>query len=182
MTNVEILGDQELFKGLRFNVVRRRMAIDNRVIERDVVLFPPSVTILPVLQSNKFILIKQYRAPIKDYIIEAPAGVVEPGEDIREAARRELIEETGYDPGELIYIGKYYPVPGYSTEAMHFFIARRLEYVGKKPEPYEVIEPLVVSMDEALDLVKRNEIADLKTVFLITYYTHYMWKDVGGED
>lgn len=179
---VELVGKKELFNGLRFSVERRQVRINNRVVERDVVVFPDSVIILPVLKSDQIILIKQYRAAINDYIYEVPAGVVEPGESIREAARRELIEETGYEPGELIEIGIYYPTPGYSTENMHFFIARNLEYVGMKPEPYEVIKPYVISVKDALEMIKSNEIKDLKTALLILYYIHYMWKKSEGED
>ncbi len=178
----EILSEENLFSGLRFSVVRRSYGFRNRKFERDIVLFPPSVIILPVLSSDKFILIRQYRAPIDDFIYEAPAGVMEPGESPREAAKRELVEETGYLPNELIDVGKHYPVPGYSTEEMHLFIARDLEYVGMRPEPYEIIKPIVVSVDEAVDMVKRNEIRDLKTAYLILFYVHYMWKKSIGED
>ncbi len=179
---VRLVGSKELFKGLRFSVERRIISIDERVVERDVVVFPDSVIILPVLKSDQIILIKQYRAAINDYIYEVPAGVVEPGESVRDAARRELIEETGYEPGELIEVGIYYPTPGYSTEKMHFFIARDLEYVGMRPEPYEVIKPYVTSINNALEMIKSNEIRDLKTTLLILYYVHYMWKKSTGED
>lgn len=179
---VEIVGKKELFRGLRFSVERRQVRIDDRVVERDVVVFPNSVIILPVLKSDQIILIRQYRAAVDDYIYEVPAGVVEPGEPIKDAAKRELIEETGYEPGELIEVGIYYPTPGYSTEKMHFFIARNLEYVGMKPEPYEVIKPFVVSIGDALEMIKSNEIRDLKSTLLILYYVHYMWKKCEGED
>ncbi len=177
-----VLSEEELFRGIRFNVVRRKYQYRDRSFERDIVLFPPSVIILPVLSSQKLLLIRQYRAPIDDYIYEAPAGVMEPGESPREAAKRELIEETGYTPNELIDVGEYYPVPGYSTEKMHLFIARDLEYVGMKPEPYEIIKPVVVTVDQAVEMVKNNEIRDLKTVFLVLFYVHYMWKKDFGED
>lgn len=171
-----------LLEGLRFNVIRKKISIDEKIVERDIVEFPDSVIILPVLKTDKIILIKQYRPAINDYIYEVPAGVVEPGEPIKEAAIRELIEETGYEPKELIDVGVYFPTPGYSTEKMHFFIARDLEYVGMKPEPYEVIKPVVVSLADALEMIKNNQIQDLKTVALILYYTSYIWKKDFGED
>ncbi len=178
----EILKEEKLFSGLRFTVSRRRIKYRDRVFDRDIVVFPNSIVILPVLKSDQLILIRQYRAPINDFIYEAPAGVVESGESINEAAKRELVEETGYEPGELIDVGEYFPVPGYSTEKMHMFIARDLEYVGMKPEPYEIIKPVVVRVDDAIDMIKRNAIRDLKTVFLILFYVHYMWKKQTGED
>ena len=179
---IKIVEDRGLLKGLRFDVVRRSLEINGRRVERDIVVFPESVIILPVLTRERIILIRQYRAAINDYIYEAPAGVVEKDEHPKEAARRELIEETGYEPGELIPLGHYYPVPGYSTEKMHFFIARRLEYVGMRPEPYEVITPTVVNLDDALEMIKDNQIVDLKTAMLILYYANFFWKDSIGED
>ena len=179
---VKVIKDTELFRGLRFDVVRRLLEIDNKHVERDIVVFPESVIILPVLTSDRIILIRQYRAAINDYIYEVPAGVVEENELPKEAARRELIEEIGYEPGELIPLGYYYPVPGYSTEKMHFFIARKLEYVGMRPEPYEVITPTVVNLADALDMIKNNQIVDLKTAMLILYYANFFWKDSLGED
>lgn len=180
--DIKVIKDVDLFKGLRFNVMRRLLEIDNRRVERDIVVFPESVIILPVLTHDRIILIKQYRAAINDFIYEVPAGVVEKDEHPKEAARRELIEEIGYEPGELISLGYYYPVPGYSTEKMHFFIARKLEYVGMHPEPYEVITPTVVNLADALDMIKNNQIVDLKTAMLILYYANFFWKDLSGED
>jgi ADP-ribose pyrophosphatase len=179
---VEIIGSKELFSGLRFRVVREEYKHEDKRFKRDVVVFPDSVVILPVLKSDEIILIRQFRGPVRGFIYEAPAGVVEEGEAIEDAARRELEEEIGYVPGELIEVGSFYPVPGYSTEKMHMFIARGLEYVGMKPEPYEIIKPLVVRLNDAIEMVKRNEITDLKTAFLILFYAHYMWKKEYGED
>ena len=179
---IKNIGQERLFKGLRFDVIRKKIQIDKKIVERDVVVFPDSVIILPVLRSDQIILIKQYRAAIDDFIYEVPAGVVEKGESVKDAAIRELIEETGYEPRELIDVGVYYPTPGYSTERMHFFIARQLEYVGMSPEPYEVITPIVVSIEDAIQMIKSNEIRDLKSAMLILYYVHYMWKRNEGED
>ncbi len=170
---IRYVGSEQLFKGIRFGVERRRFKIDDRVVERDVVLFPESVVILPVLDDHNILLIKQFRPALNKYIYEAPAGVVEEGENIREAAERELIEEIGYIANELIEIGSFYPVPGYSTEKMHFFIARKLEYIGARPEPYEVIKPISVSLEKALEMIRDNSIDDLKTAMIILYYTMY---------
>jgi len=175
----KIVDKKEVFKGRRFSVERRYVAFDGRVVERDIVLFPESVVVLPTFDDGKILLIKQYRPAIDDYLVEAPAGVVEPGEDVRESAERELVEETGYRAGELVEIGVYYPVPGYSVEKMHFFIARRLGYVGSKPEPYEVIKPMYISLENALDMVRRGLIVDLKTIAILLYYTMFIKRESG---
>lgn len=167
---IELVNRNTVFTGRRFSVEKRSYKYSDSVFEREVVVFPESVVILPVLDDTHVVLIKQYRPSINKYIIEAPAGVVEPGESTRETAYRELIEETGYKSKELIEIGYYYVTPGYSTEKMHFFIARELEYIGVKPEKYEVIEPVVFELNEVINMIKSNAINDLKTTMIILYY------------
>ena len=173
-----MVGAKVLFKGIRFNVIRKNIMIEDKVVERDIIDFPESVIILPLLDENTILLLRQYRPVLEDYIYEVPAGVVEENEDIREAALRELIEETGYTANQLIEIGTFYPTPGYSSEKMHFFIARNLEYVGARPEPYEVIERVTISLDKAVDMIRDNIINDLKTSFIILYYISFYKKQL----
>ena len=174
--SIELVEVKELFKGLRFSVERRTYRFLDKMFSRDVVVFPESVVILPLLTDDKLLLIKQFRPALNDYIYEVPAGVVENGEDVREAAKRELLEELGYIANELIEIGQFYPTPGYSCERMHFFIAKKLEYVGSKPEPYEIIQPITISLDDAIEMIVKGVINDLKTVAIILYYTRFIKK------
>ncbi|QOR94369.1 NUDIX hydrolase [Thermosphaera chiliense] len=166
------LSEELLFKGLRFQVVRRSYAkSEGEVFRRDVVLFPEAVVVLPFIDGERIILIKQFRPSIEDYIVEVPAGVIDSGETPEEAARRELEEEIGYIPGELTLLGEYYPTPGYSTEKMYFYLARNLRYVGAKPEKYEIIEPFTVTLKEAYSMVEENVLKDMKTVLALLLYS-----------
>jgi ADP-ribose pyrophosphatase len=164
------LGEVELFRGLRFSVVRRKYSKDGGVFERDVVVFPEAVVVLPFISRDRVILVRQFRAPFNDFIIEAPAGVVDEGESPEDTARRELVEETGYYPRRLTKIGSFTPAPGYSTEVLHFYVAEDLEYVGSRPEVYEVLEPLDFSFKEVYEMVLRNEIRDAKTALIVLLY------------
>jgi len=167
---VEIVEASVVFTGLRFSVERRKYRFGDRVAVRDIVVFPNSVAVLPELDEEHVLLIKQYRPATGKYIYEVPAGVIEPGESAREAALRELEEELGYTAGELVEIGSFYTTPGYSTEKIHLFIARKLEYVGSRPEPYEIIEPVAVPVRDLPALIANNTIEDLKTAAIILYY------------
>ncbi|MEZ0393584.1 MAG: NUDIX hydrolase [Desulfurococcaceae archaeon] len=160
-----------MFKGLRFDVERVTVEARGRTFQRDVVVFPQSSVILPLLDDRRALFLSQYRAPINDYIFEVPAGVVNPGETPLEAAKRELVEETGYEASSWQYLGSFYPVPGYSTELMHFFVARGLRHVGARPEPYELIEVQEVEMSDALGMLKGGEIKDMKTALAILLWT-----------
>ncbi|MEM2025566.1 MAG: NUDIX hydrolase [Desulfurococcaceae archaeon] len=166
-----LLEEKELLQGLRFNVVRRKYAKSrDDSFERDVVVFPQAVVVLPFITQSEVLLIKQFRAPLNKFIIEAPAGVVDRGESPEETARRELAEETGYLPSKLKNLGVYTPAPGYSSELIHLFYAEGLEYVGARPEKYEIIEPIKLEFSKVYEMVLRNEIIDMKTSLVVLLY------------
>ncbi|MEM0355821.1 MAG: NUDIX hydrolase [Desulfurococcaceae archaeon] len=163
-----IVSEEKIYVGKRFSVVKRTYAKNSgEVFTREIVLFPEAVVVLPFISINDIVLIKQFRPTINDYIIEAPAGVVDQGENPDETARRELVEEIGYYPRKLIKIASYIPTPGYSTEILHFYIAKELEYRGAKPEEYELIEPFIVDFETAYRMVLDNKIRDMKTSLAI---------------
>lgn len=170
MKKPRLVNEVELLSGLRFKVTRRRYIKDDGYFERDIVVFPEAVVILPFVSREKIMLIRQFRASLNDFIIEAPAGVVDPGESPEETARRELVEEIGYHPNKLFKLGSFMPTPGYSTEILHFYVAEDLEYRGVKPEKYEVIEPMEIDLRQAYEMVLNNEIRDAKTALLILLY------------
>lgn len=138
---------------------------------REVVEHRGSVAILPLLDGDRVLLERQYRYVIGRELIEIPAGMVEEGESIEEAAQRELMEETGYRAGRMEYIGRCYMTPGYCNELIHFFIARDLERLPERSmDEDEEIELITMSMDEALSKVMNNEIEDAKTLYALMRY------------
>lgn len=173
MKKPRLVEEKVVYTGLRFSVVRRKYSKPDteEFFSRDVVVFPQAVAVLPFLDESKIILLRQFRAPLNDYIIEVPAGVVNSGETPENTAKRELVEETGYSPRILEKIGSYTPTPGYSSEVLHLFIARDLEYVGVKPEKYEVLEPFIVDFPEAYRMVLKGVINDMKTALIILLYS-----------
>ena len=136
---------------------------------REVVRHRGSVSILPVDRDRVF-LIRQYRYPLDDYIWEIPAGTLEEGESPEECAARELEEETGLKAGRLEKMFEAYLVPGYGTEKMHFFLATDLTRGEMHPEPSERIEVHKLTIDRAIDMIKSNEISDVKTVAALLWY------------
>lgn len=137
---------------------------------REVVEHRGSVAILPFLDDSTIILERQYRYAIGRHLLEIPAGMVEVGERIEEAAARELLEETGYRAGRLEYMGKCYMTPGYCTEVIHFFIARDLIEDKTCREDDEDIELVTLDLDEALSKVTSNKIEDAKTAYALLLY------------
>ncbi len=144
------------------------------VVERDLLVHPGAVVIVPVLDDGRILMVYQYRIGPRDWLYELPAGTIEEGEEPLETARRELVEETGYEAAELVKLFEMYSSPGTSTEVLHVFLARGLRYVGERPERYEAIRTVAVTLDEALEMVRSGVIRDAKTIAALLYYYVYV--------
>jgi ADP-ribose pyrophosphatase len=159
----------ELYRGKRLVVEQSTFSLPNGH-EREAVIVRPgnAVVILPVDDEFCY-LIRQWRFVIDQYIIEAPAGTMEAGEDPVETARRELIEETGMAAGELIPRGYIYTTPGLTDERIYIFEARDLSPSHEHdPDDDEIIEPVRVPLTAVMKLIRDGEIVDAKTIAAIT--------------
>lgn len=137
---------------------------------RESVEYVGSVAILPLLDKENIILLRQYRPVVREWIYEIPAGTLEPGESPYECAMRELEEETGYKPSKLTKLFEMYIAPGYSTEKLHSFLALDLQPGVFKPSRGEEIEIEKKPLPEVIKMIKTNEIYDAKTIATILYY------------
>ncbi|MEM0480620.1 MAG: NUDIX hydrolase [Candidatus Aenigmatarchaeota archaeon] len=141
------------------NVVFKILKINKKIY--DLVEYPSVAVIIPVIE-NKILLVKQYRIPFRRYVWEVPAGKIEKKEKPITAAKRELLEETGYK-GKLKFIGKFLVSPGVSNEIFYFFLATKL----KKIEDFnrkEIKEVKTFEIDKVLEITN-----DLKTIFSVYY-------------
>ncbi len=158
----------EIFRGRRLWIESRMIRFPNG-IEREKVIVHPSnaVAILP-LDGDRCTLVKQYRYAIDQYIFEAPAGTMEPGEAPLQTAHRELIEETGFAAQKMLEKGFIYTTPGYTDEKIFLFEARNLspsqEY-GKDED--EVIEVVDIAIRDLPVMIRDGTIIDAKTICLI---------------
>jgi ADP-ribose pyrophosphatase len=160
-----------LFQGQRFRVeaVSQRTA-GGGTKEREVVRHPGAVTILPLLDDGRVCLIRNFRASVNRTLIELPAGTLDPGEDPRTTAERELIEETGYRAAKIEQLCAFFLSPGILDERMHLFLATGLSPGEPDREEVELIENLLVTFAEALALIDRGEIQDAKTIVGLLFY------------
>ncbi len=110
------------------------------------------------------LFVKQFRYPMKEVLLELPAGKLEKGEDPFKAAQRELEEETGYCAEKWTDLGYAYTSPGYSDEKLHFYKAEQLYYTNCHPDEGEILQPLEINIDDALNMIKNGEINDAKTL------------------
>lgn len=134
---------------------------------REVVRHPGGVCVLPLHADGTVSVVRQLRYPYQEVVTELPAGKLEPGEDPRDAIRRELSEETGYTAGEWHEMGLFYPTPGYTDERLHLYFARDLTPGAVHPDEDEFIEtgrvPLQTLVDQAMD----GTLKDGKTIALV---------------
>lgn len=140
---------------------------------REVVRHPGAVVVLPQLPDGRFVFVRQFRKPIEDYLFEAVAGTLDPGEEPVACAGRELEEETGYAAEELHSLGYMFPAAGYTDECLHAFFAQLSgERVDRQPDDDERIEVVTASASEVESLIASGEIADAKTLAIWTL----LWK------
>jgi ADP-ribose pyrophosphatase len=136
---------------------------DKRV-SREVVKHPGAVVILPMLDAQTVVLIRNRRFAVNADLIELPAGTLEPGEPPIDCAGRELEEETGYLAGKLVPLGAFFASPGILTEKLYAFLATELEKSTQQLDEGEQIEPLITPIDEAIEMVRDGRIEDAKTI------------------
>jgi ADP-ribose pyrophosphatase len=135
----------------------------------------PTVAVIPVNDKNELLLIKQFRVPTQQNLLEIPAGTMDKGkESPSDCAGRELAEETGYRARSLTPLFAGYLLPGYCNEFMHFFLAEDLFHAPLTPDEDECIEVIPTSFAHAADLLKNGEIIDAKTALGIMLASHYV--------
>ena len=132
---------------------------------REVVRHRGAVVILPLHEDRRVEFVRQYRYPTEAVLLELPAGKLDPGEEPRECAGRELAEETGWQPVEIHELGSFFTTPGFSDEVLHAFIATPLEPAPEvAQDPDEAIEIVTMTVDEALAACRDGNIRDSKTL------------------
>jgi len=172
----KILSSKVVFKGRVFSVYRDEV-IEPTGVEniREVIRHNGSVVILAVDESKnprdpEVILERQYRHAAGQFLLELPAGRVEPGEAILAAAKREMIEETGYRAKRWTLLTKYFASPGFLGEWMQIYLARDIRIGEAQPEADEQIEVIRMPLSEALALASANKIHDGKTLIALMLY------------
>ncbi len=169
-------GFRELCRGKRFVFGQTIATVKGREQLFDTLLHPGAVAIVAIDDTGMILLEKQYRPIIDKWLYEIPAGTLEDGEDPIKAARRELLEETGYEPQKLCHIASFYPSPGISTELIHVYIARDLVYRGEQLEEDELIETTWIHAEKAIDMIWRGEIVDGKTIIALLAAKNFGYK------
>jgi ADP-ribose pyrophosphatase len=171
-----VLSSKLSFKGRIFNVFTDKVQEPNGTVNtRQLIRHNGSIVILAVDASTNprdpdVILIRQYRHAAGQYLLELPAGRIEPGEKPLAAAKREMIEETGFRAKKWTLLTKYYASPGFLGEWMQIYLAEDIKAGPAQPEGDEDIELVRLPLSAAMALVATNQIHDGKTLIGLSLY------------
>lgn len=161
----KMVSGETVFRGRIVNIRHDRVLLANgREANREVVKHPGGVTVLPLTAEGDVVMVRQYRYPFEEVLLEVPAGKLDPGEKPLDCARRELHEETGYSADRLTYLGAIYPSPGFCDEVLYLYLAQELHQGKACPDEDEILAVDRVPLSRLVDLIMEDRVRDAKTV------------------
>jgi ADP-ribose pyrophosphatase len=165
-----IIDHKEVYRGkiVRLQVDTVRLDTGRDFI-REVVKHPGGVVAVPIMADGRLLLLRQFRYPLQKYIFEFPAGKLDSNQPPLETIAREIEEESGHRAGEIIYQFSFCTSPGISDEIIHLYLARDLSPVVQKLEEGEHITIEAYSLAQCLEMIRKGEIIDGKTIIGILW-------------
>ncbi len=171
----KLLKSRVLYSGKVFRLQRDTVIEPGGVrADRDIIVHPGSVVVLPIFDDGRVLLIRQYRHTVGEFLWELVAGRKEPNETPNIAARRELIEETGYRARRLRKLLHIIPTPGFVNEWMWIFAAEGLVKGAAQPEEDEKITPRAFTLKRVDAMIQSGRLRDAKSIAGLLYYMRYV--------
>jgi len=166
------LSSKILHKGRFLDFVEDQVEIENSgglIAPRQYFTHPGGVCVIPVLDKDYIVMVRQFRTPVGEVIYEFPAGKRDKDEEPLATAVRELKEETGFTAKVWHDRGFIYPSPGYCTERLYLFQAEDLLSGTDNPDEGEILETEIIKITKAIDMVAAGSIRDAKTICGLFY-------------
>jgi len=156
---------KEIYRGRVVNLEVETVTLPNgATVELEIIRHQGAVAVVPLKDDGTVLLIRQYRHAAGGYIYEVPAGKLDPGEDPRHCAARELEEEIGCRASSLEHMLTFYTTPGFTDEVIHLFLATGLAPGTQKLDHDEVLEVVEMPLDTAIARIGDGTIRDAKTI------------------
>jgi ADP-ribose pyrophosphatase len=160
----KVIGSEVKFRGRVVEVVVDTITEGDVTYPREVVHHPGSAVIVPIFDDGTVAFVRQYRHPAVRYLLEVPAGTLDPGERPEEGAARELEEELGLVCASLEKLCEFFVSPGFLEEKMWVYLATGLSETQQRLEEDELIEIVRMPLNQALNMITTGEIEDAKTI------------------
>ena len=162
------LNSRQIFDGIVVKLFVDDVELpDGKKAIREIVRHPGAVCVIPIDSDDNVIMIKQFRYPFSEVLLEVPAGKLEPGEDPLEAVKRELEEESGVVADNVEYIGPMYTTVAILDEKIHMYLATGLTYKNAHPDDGEFLEVEKIPLKTLVEMAMDGKIPDAKTQIAI---------------
>ena len=170
---------QPIYKGKIIELSVETVTLPNGAMaDMELITHPGAAAVVPFKDDRTVIMIRQYRHAVGGYIYEIPAGKLQPGEDPRDCAKREVEEEIGYKVGTLEPLVSFLTTPGFTNEIIHIFSGKDLTPGTQNLGADEVLEIIELPLARTMDLIKNGTINDAKTIIgLQTVYLKTLGED-----
>ncbi|MCW3060111.1 MAG: hydrolase [Capsulimonas sp.] len=161
----KVTSTKRIYDGRIINLRLDTIVLPNgKMSQREIVEHKGAIAVVPMLDRDTVILVRQYRSPTGGTLLEIPAGSLEVDEDIDVCAHRELAEEIKYKAGHLDKLFSMYVAPGYSTEIIHVYVAYNLEPTSGETDEDEFLDLVTMPFAEAIHKIHTGEIQDAKSI------------------
>jgi len=175
MNEAELLNRRPIFKGRVVDLSVDRVRMPNgKATELEVIRHPGAAAMVPLTESGDVLLVRQYRYATGGWLLEVPAGKLDPGEAPEICAARELEEEVGMKPAELVPLGWIWTTPGFTDEKIWLYLCRDLGPTQQDLQDDEVLTVESHSLSTAIEMVHRGEICDGKSVCALLRAAAYL--------
>lgn len=162
------LSSEEIFDGVAIHLYRDEILLPNgNKGVREIIRHPGAVCVLPMTREGEIVFVNQFRYALNKVTLEVPAGKLEKGEDPKEAALRELSEETGITAGKIVPMGALYTTPALMDEIIYMYIATELQQGEQHLDEDEFVNAVKIPLPKAVEMVMNGEIRDSKTQVMI---------------
>jgi ADP-ribose pyrophosphatase len=166
MGQIEVHHKEVVHQGRVFDFTKEKVTLSNGVtVDMEVIRHPGAAAIVPLTTDGEVVMLEQYRHAVGGSLWEIPAGTMDPGDPSPiDCARRELVEETGFSAATWDLLGELTPVPGYSDERIHLFLARDLAPATQDLDADEIVSVTRLPLAEVRRMVFDGRITDAKTI------------------
>lgn len=169
------ISSKQIFDGKIIKLFVDEVELPNgQIATRELVRHPGAVCVVPVTDSGEVVMVRQFRYPYGEVLLEIPAGKLEPGEDPYEAVKRELEEESGAVAGNIVHLGEIYTTVALFDEKIQLYIATDLKFTNAHPDGDEFLESTKIKLTDLVKMVVGGEIKDAKTQIAILRAEKYL--------